>query len=79
MKRMLGFCVGTLMFGMVLAPIDAQQEQRSRPRNLERHTGLRVAERAPAFVLKSLDGTTETDLASLREKKPVVLIFGSYT
>ncbi len=40
---------------------------------------LKVADFAPTFKLKSLDGKTETDLASFKGKKPVVLFFGSYT
>lgn len=38
-----------------------------------------VGEIAPPFILKSLDGETETDLESFRGQKPVVLFFGSYT
>ena len=40
---------------------------------------LKVGEVAPTFKLKSLDGKSETNLASFKGKKPVVLIFGSYT
>ena len=38
-----------------------------------------VGEIAPTFILKSLDGKSETDLESFRGQKPVVLLFGSYT
>jgi len=38
-----------------------------------------VGEIAPTFILKSLDGKSETDLESFRGQKPVVLFFGSYT
>lgn len=41
--------------------------------------GLKIGEVAPTFKLKSLDGKSETDLATFKGKKPVVLIFGSYT
>ncbi len=34
---------------------------------------------APPFILKSPDGSEETDLTSFRGKRPVVLFFGSYT
>lgn len=34
---------------------------------------------APNFTLKTLDGKREVELASFRGKKPVVLVFGSYT
>jgi hypothetical protein len=39
----------------------------------------KVGDVAPTFNLKSLDGKSETDLASFKDKKPVVLFFGSYT
>ena len=42
-------------------------------------SGLKVGQVAPTFKLKSLDGKSETDLASFKGKKPVVLLFGSYT
>lgn len=34
---------------------------------------------APDFVLRSPDGLSQVQLSSFRDKKPVVLIFGSYT
>ena len=40
---------------------------------------LIVGEMAPTFVLKSLDGKTETDLSAFAGKKPVILFYGSYT
>ena len=43
----------------------------------ERH--LEVGDLAPTFKLKSLDGKEETDLEEFRGKKPVVLLFGSYS
>jgi len=39
----------------------------------------KVGEKAPTFKLMSLDGKIETDLASFKDNKPVVLFFGSYT
>ncbi len=39
----------------------------------------KVGEMAPTFKLMSLDGKIETDLASFKDNKPVVLFFGSYT
>jgi len=41
--------------------------------------GTEVGEMAPTFTLMSLDGKGETNLASFRGKRPVVLFFGSYT
>ncbi len=45
----------------------------------QRPAGLKIGDVAPTFQLKSLDGKAETDLDSFKGKKPVVLIFGSYT
>ena len=45
----------------------------------QRAAGLKVGEDAPTFKLKSLDGKSETDLAAFKGKKPIVLIFGSYS
>ena len=42
-------------------------------------TAPRLADQAPLFKLKSMDGKSESDLAVLDKTKPVVLIFGSYT
>jgi len=42
-------------------------------------SALVKGEVAPDFVLKSLDGESETKLSDFRSKKPVVLFFGSYT
>lgn len=39
----------------------------------------KVGEMAPLFKLGSLDGKSEMDLKSFAGKRPVVLIFGSYT
>ncbi|MBI5863091.1 MAG: hypothetical protein HZB38_00990 [Planctomycetes bacterium] len=38
-----------------------------------------VGEAAPPFKLKSLDGKSEFELTSLSGKRPVLLLFGSYT
>lgn len=40
---------------------------------------LRPGDPAPDFQLPSLDQTCEVSLSSLRGKKPVFLVFGSYT
>ena len=41
--------------------------------------GPAVDQRAPDFTLKTRDGTSSFTLSSSRGKKPVVLIFGSFT
>jgi hypothetical protein len=43
------------------------------------HEGPAVGAQAPNFKLKTQDGTQEIRLADYRGKKPVVLIFGSFT
>ena len=40
---------------------------------------LKVGDLAPDFTLKSLDGPRKVTLSDFRGKRPVVLIFGSYT
>ena len=75
---------GTLVALSLVFVVSAQGQVTPEARqahSAERSTpgALQVGEMAPLFTLKSLDGSTETDLASFREKKPVVLLFGSYT
>ena len=73
--------MGLLIFasGIGWAQADAQRPKRERPKNRDQQNARQVADLAPTFVLKSLDGESETDLAMFRDKKPVILIFGSYT
>ena len=40
---------------------------------------LKVGDAAPDFKLRTVDGTGEVQLSSYRGKRPVVLVFGSYT
>ena len=79
MEKILAFGVLILVFGIGLSQADAQQTKKQRSERRSQQDALRVADLAPTFVLKSLGEESETDLASLRDKKPVVLIFGSYT
>lgn len=58
---------------------NAKRQQRRRRSQSQRDSGLKVGQEAPTFKLKSLDGKSETDLASFKGKKPVILIFGSYS
>lgn len=44
-----------------------------------RSGGLRAGDTAPDFTLPTLDKSAQVELASFRGKKPVVLVFGSYT
>jgi hypothetical protein len=47
--------------------------------NVARGGATRVGETAPDFVLPTLDRRSQVRLASFRGKRPVVLVFGSYT
>ena len=47
--------------------------------NTARAGALQAGDMAPDFHLKTLDRDGEVSLAQLRGKRPVVLIFGSYT
>jgi hypothetical protein len=71
-----GLC---LILSLPMTPLAAQRTKPPRPAQRSQEQPLRVGEMAPAFVLKSHDGESTTDLAAFRERKPVVLIFGSYT
>jgi len=44
-----------------------------------KQTSLRVGDPAPDFSLPDVKKTKEVKLSSFKGKKPVVLIFGSYT
>lgn len=39
----------------------------------------KAGEKAPEFTLSTLDGKRSVDLVTLRQQRPVVLLFGSYT
>lgn len=39
----------------------------------------KVGDAAPDFTLETLDGTSEVTLSGFQDKRPVCLIFGSYT
>ncbi|MCH7728825.1 MAG: hypothetical protein IH991_20420 [Planctomycetes bacterium] len=52
----------------------------TRPARGERHSDtLKVGDLAPDFMLTDPSGKREVTLSSFKGKKPVVLIFGSYT
>jgi thiol-disulfide isomerase/thioredoxin len=77
-----------LMLALVSAPMAAAQNQRrtpdgqiiTRPAKDERyHDTLQAGDAAPDFTLPDQNAKSEVRLSSFRGKKPVVLIFGSYT
>ncbi len=88
MKQWKLMLVPSLLLALVVGQAVAQEDDDSARR--QRRQGMRermmrdddapkVGAVAPVFTLKSLDGKSETDLASFTGKKPVLLFFGSYT
>jgi len=75
--------VALLLFGAAaFAQEDGNKEERRakiRERMSKDDGAPKIGDAAPTFKLKSPDGKSETDLASFRGSKPVVLFFGSYT
>ncbi len=70
--------------GQAVAQDEDNEERRGRrdqmrERMMRDDDAPKVGDVAPVFTLKSLDGKSETDLASFKGKKPVLLFFGSYT
>lgn len=49
------------------------------PGDLRMPDTLKVGDPAPDFTLRTVDGKREVRLSDYQGKKPVVLIFGSYT
>jgi hypothetical protein len=80
------FC-GTVLLLTGVPPLTGQEKKGVRPGEVntppakgERPSeSLRVGDPAPDFTLPDLQGKNEITLSSFRDKKPVVLIFGSYT
>jgi len=68
-------CISTLAVLAFAASASAADKGDMRPRE----GTLKVGDEAPAFALKSPDGKTTFTLAEHKDKKPVVIVFGSYT
>ena len=60
-------------------PPATQPAAESEPATQPTRAAPEAGETAPSFKLKSLDGKSEFELTSLRGKRPVLLLFGSYT
>ncbi|HEY6168697.1 MAG TPA: hypothetical protein VI454_11700 [Verrucomicrobiae bacterium] len=77
MKRLALAAVG------LLALFAAAQTERQRPGrgadDMPRQGSLRVGEFAPDFTLKMKEGNRDVKLSSFKGRRPVVLVFGSYT
>lgn len=71
--------VSAALFIQNSQPSLAQRQSSRRPAGLRMPDTLAVGDLAPDFRLKTKDGKHEISLSSFRGKKPVVLIFGSYT
>ena len=60
-----------------------EETRRGRPRDglrrMREDKGPKPGEAAPSVKLQALDGETTVDLAGFKDKRPVVLFFGSYT
>ena len=56
-----------------------QQRPGRRSGDLRAPDTLRVGDAAPDFKLKTKDGSREVTLSSFKGKRPVVLVFGSFT
>ena len=70
----------SLSIGFIVSTAFAQPPRRSEgfrpPREADR---LQEGDLAPDFTLKSPDGKKTITLSDYRGKKPVALVFGSYT
>ncbi len=65
-----------------LAAVEKRFANRQRPGNSgsrSQGAGVPAGKPAPDFTLKSLDGKTQVTLSSFKGKRPVALVFGSYT
>ena len=69
--------------GGLLVSLAAAQTQRQRPGrgadDMPRQGNLHVGDLAPDFALKTKEGDRAVKLSTFRGKRPVVLVFGSYT
>jgi peroxiredoxin len=65
-------------FAILLTGMTAFAQQR-RPGDLRSNVNLQIGDPAPDFKLKTLDGKREVQLSSFKGRRPVVLVFGSYT
>jgi hypothetical protein len=64
---------------LVAGPAWAQRGGRDAGRQMRGTDTLSVGDMAPDFKLKTMDGKQQVQLSSFRGKRPVVLVFGSYT
>jgi hypothetical protein len=71
---------GALLLVTIASAGDAQRPGKKTGERPKRPADrLHVGDEAPDFTLKTLDGTSEVTLSDFRGKRPVALVFGSYT
>lgn len=78
MKTSLGVLL-TLTLLVVGHAALAQQRFGRQPRDLRMPDTLNVGDAAPDFKLKAKDGSSEVRLSTFKGRRPVVLVFGSFT
>lgn len=81
MKTLTRFIAIAIVLSVTSAAL-AQPQNRQRGKGRQPMRGrdsLQVGVDAPGFKLKTADGKKEVELASFKGKRPVVLVFGSYT
>ena len=78
--------IPALALGVLASGVWAQRDGNFDGRaNARRHAARqlddapRVGQLAPTFVLRSFDGRETYHLAHMRDQRPVILFFGSYT
>jgi len=71
---------GVVAFGLLVGAGIAMAADPPQPQRESSRAGeLKVGGAAPDFKLKTTDGKSEVQLSGFKGKKPVVLVFGSYT
>ena len=81
--RISGLVVTGLLIGLFTGDTLAQRPgkpgQRAGRRSIRQPDRLAVGDKAPDFTLKTRGGRAKVTLSDWQEKKPVALVFGSYT
>ena len=68
---------GSIVQKEVMELMSRKRQRKSKPE--KRAETLDMGQEAPDFTLKTLDGKKNVTLSHFKGKKPVVLVFGSYT
>ena len=81
--RLSGLVVTGLLIGLFTGDALAQRSgkpgKRAGRRPIRQPDRLAVGDKAPDFTLKTRDGRATVTLSDWQGKKPVALVFGSYT